>query len=493
MSKKKLSHLMTWDDERSGNDDIYAQRVDANGAVLWTVDGVPICTLVDAQRYPELVSDGAGGAIITWQDERNGNDDIYVQRVDANGAVLWTTDGVPICTAASNQGSPMLVSDEVGGAIITWRDQRSGDFDIYAQRINSNGAVLWTTNGVAICTAPNSQWPSSLVKDDAGGAIITWGDERSGNDDIYAQRVDSSGAVLWATDGVPICTAASNQYSPRLVSDEVGGAIIVWEDYRNAGWPERDIYAQNVNADGTLGQKVGFALSLHKGINIISIPLKIDNYRLSDMAKHIGIEDVKMIVSYDYEEKKFRSYVPGTTPEDAPLNVPVQCGEGYIVIMKTEKKVPFEGHSCTYEVKAAPSPIPLVLNDHQRTSIFVVTGFVMSEETGRGLDDVAIKIRNLRTGQTLQDVTGTWAGTGRYVVTFAASEEEFMTRAGDKLEITAQDANHRLTITPVIHTLTTDEISDWVLVVPLRLSLPKQSVLLQNYPNPFNPETWVPY
>ena len=126
----------------------------------------------------------------------------------------------------------------------------------------------------------------------------------------------------------------------------------------------------------------------------------------------------------------------------------------------------------------------------------------MNEETGRllrsarndtALDDVTVTVRNLRTGQTLQDTTGAWAGSGRYVVTFVASSEEFMTRAMDKLEITARDANHRLTMEPVIHTLTTDEISDWSLVMPLRLALPKQSALLQNYPNPFNPETWLPY
>ena len=103
---------------------------------------VPICTAANDQESPQLVSDGAGGAIIAWEDWRSGAY-IYAQRVDANGTVLWTTNGVPICTAEDGQRYPKLVSDGTGGAIITWWDSRSSHLgDIYAQRIDSNGTVL---------------------------------------------------------------------------------------------------------------------------------------------------------------------------------------------------------------------------------------------------------------------------------------------------------------------------------------------------------------
>ena len=94
---------------------------------------VPICTAAGSQYDPQLVSDGTGGAIITWWDWRSDYGNIYAQRVNSSAAVLWTTDGVPICTAAGNQEHPQLVSDGVGGAIITWIDARSG-YNIYAQR-----------------------------------------------------------------------------------------------------------------------------------------------------------------------------------------------------------------------------------------------------------------------------------------------------------------------------------------------------------------------
>ena len=243
--------IIAWDDYRSGtNYDIYAQRVSSAGAALWATNGVAISTATNDQNSPQLISDGSGGAIITWQDYRSGtNDDIYAQRVNSAGTVLWPTDGVAISTAVSDQDRFRLISAGSGGAIITWNDTRSGTADIYAQRVNSAGAVLWATDGVAISTAANHQYIPQLISDGSGGSIITWYDFRSGtNYDIYAQRVNSAGAVLWATDGVAISTAANHQYVPQLISDNSGGAIITWQDYRSG--TDLDIYAQGISASG---------------------------------------------------------------------------------------------------------------------------------------------------------------------------------------------------------------------------------------------------
>jgi len=227
--------IITWEDFRSGtNYDIYAQRINASGAVQWSANGVPISTAESHQFRPSIVSDGSGGAIITWEDNRSGNMDIYAQRINAAGAVQWTADGVAISTAAYSQSNPTIVSDGAGGAIITWWDYGIGiNWNVYAQRINAAGAVQWTTNGVAISTATSSQYPT-IASDGAGGAIITWQDYRSGTYcDISAQRINSSGAVQWTANGVAILRAADHQKFPTIVSDGAGGAIITWQDYRS--------------------------------------------------------------------------------------------------------------------------------------------------------------------------------------------------------------------------------------------------------------------
>jgi len=169
----------------------------------------------------------------------------------------WNANGVLICSAAYHQTMPVGISDGSGGATVAWIDGRNGDSDIYAQRISAAGAAQWTSNGVAICAAQRRQsWGSGLIPtrkivgDGIGGAIITWQDGRdSGDDNIYAQRINASGTVQWAEDGVAVCTAANGQSYPALVSG-AGGVIISWQDYRSGS--SIDIYAQRVTKEGNL-------------------------------------------------------------------------------------------------------------------------------------------------------------------------------------------------------------------------------------------------
>ncbi|MBL0181613.1 MAG: hypothetical protein IPP96_04635 [Chitinophagaceae bacterium] len=243
--------ICTWVDTRNGAQDIYAQRMNANGSLLWNVDGIAICNAVSDQYSPRLVSDAAGGAIIAWYDNRAGNYDIYAQRINAVGVVQWASDGVAITTQPGNQNAHQLITDGSGGAIIVWSDGAGGgpNADIVAQRINGAGTALWSTS---ICNANSLQNSPQLISDGAGGAIITWEDWRNfSQPDIYTQRISFNGFTSWNFNGVLICSEPNfaNQYSTKIVSDGANGAIICWLDQRNFG-SGQDIYAQKVNASG---------------------------------------------------------------------------------------------------------------------------------------------------------------------------------------------------------------------------------------------------
>jgi len=243
--------IIAWEDYRSGIPDIYAQRVNASGVRQWAANGVALCTAASDQSEPMVASDGAGGAIVTWYDRRalGLETDIYAQRVTASGTPAWAPDGQAVCTAPFQQYNPTIVSDGAGGAIMTWFDWRSGaTFDIYAQRVAAAGMPQWGLDGVAICTASNTQYYPTIASDGAGGAIVTWFDYRAGDSHIYVQRVDASGVSQWAFNGVNLCAALNGQEFPLIVSDGAGGAIVAWQDYRNGA--STDIYARRVNASG---------------------------------------------------------------------------------------------------------------------------------------------------------------------------------------------------------------------------------------------------
>lgn len=242
--------IVVWEDYRGPISRVYAQRVNADGAVLWQADGIPILS-TGAQTYPQIVSDGAGGAIVAWMDYRasSANSDIYAQRIDGDGTPLWGTYGVPVCTAIYLQKYPCVVSDGAGGAIVAWEDFRAigGTADIYAQRVSAEGQAQWTADGVVVCGAQLDQLAPWADPDGAGGAVVVWNDFRDAENGVYAQRIDAAGAALWTADGIEMYAIVEGEQYPWIVGDGAGGAVVAWTDSRGG---EKDVYAQRIGAAG---------------------------------------------------------------------------------------------------------------------------------------------------------------------------------------------------------------------------------------------------
>lgn len=248
--------ILLWQDTRNGNYDLFAQRYDAQGNALWTAGGVPVCTNAAVQVSPAICADGAGGALVAWRDGRGASNDIYAQRLNANGTPSWTVNGIAVCSAADHQDYPTLIPDGSGGAFIAWSDYRNGaasSYDLYAQHVLAGGTAAWSANGLAFCTATGTQYMSRMVTDGSGGFYALFSDYRSGlsTNDLYLQRVSSAGAQLWTTNGVAVCTATGDQYVGPMDTDGTGTVFLCWTDLRVAGAGTNfDIYAQAFSSSG---------------------------------------------------------------------------------------------------------------------------------------------------------------------------------------------------------------------------------------------------
>jgi hypothetical protein len=226
---------------------------------IWSRDGLAVAT-TGLNFQPSIVSDGAGGSIITWHG--GAGSDIFAQRLTSLGlaAAGWPADGpLVVCAVAGLQENPVVVPDLAGGALFFWQDARNGsNYDIYAQHITAAGqpATYWQPGGNAISAAANNQYAPAAVSDSQGGAIVVWYDSRNGtgNYDIYAQRVLGNADPppgSWPTSaGLRVCGAINHQINPSIVADKAGGAFIAWQDYRKGN--EYDIYVQHVTGNGTL-------------------------------------------------------------------------------------------------------------------------------------------------------------------------------------------------------------------------------------------------
>jgi hypothetical protein len=169
--------------------------------------------------------------------------DIFAQHILRTGVVdpAWTVNGVALCTAASTQIGPAIVSDGSGGAIVAWTDLRPSpsSLDVYAQHVKSTGLVdaAWPVNGQALTRAANAQQDVSVVSDGQHGVIVAWEDFRSGlRSHIFAQHLLGTGVIFpgWPADGLAVCTAPLGQVGERITTDGAGGAIVTWLDSRTS-------------------------------------------------------------------------------------------------------------------------------------------------------------------------------------------------------------------------------------------------------------------
>ncbi|MBI5711362.1 MAG: T9SS type A sorting domain-containing protein [Candidatus Eisenbacteria bacterium] len=236
---------------------VRVQHLSPAGAPLWDPRGVPACSLFDSQGLPEVSPDGQGGIYVTWEDYRGlaQYPDVYMAHVTSSGTPdsTWPAGGLPVDTVGFAAADPRLVPDGAGGVLVSWMGVRVAGGGVYGQHVTAAGAQLWPEGGLRLTPGALGFRKHRAVTDDAGGMIVVWEEAGQGQTfHPYAQRVSGSGTLLWGA-GIALSTAVNDLYgnmNPSAVADGAGGALVAWQDQRNGAY---DIYAQNVNADGTLG------------------------------------------------------------------------------------------------------------------------------------------------------------------------------------------------------------------------------------------------
>ncbi len=121
---------------------------------------------------------------------------------------------------ADNQHTAKWIINAYGvaasGAFVFWAVESSGSRHLYAQRISSAGAPLWAAGGLAIANnAGISYYYFNAAEDETGGFVVLYS---IGGNGIYAKRFDSSGTIVnWGassdetTDpGITIDAAGTN-------------------------------------------------------------------------------------------------------------------------------------------------------------------------------------------------------------------------------------------------------------------------------------------
>jgi hypothetical protein len=121
-----------WSENRTGATDHFAQKLDSAGIRCWDTTGAWLGSVDTAGGQLSAGIDGRGGAVAAWTLYRSlQNWDIYAQHVDSGGHLRWSDTGLAVCAGDNDVRYPAAVTDGEGGAIIAWLDDRG----LYAQRV----------------------------------------------------------------------------------------------------------------------------------------------------------------------------------------------------------------------------------------------------------------------------------------------------------------------------------------------------------------------
>src|ERR1035437_8529947 len=189
--------FLFWLENQNNRTILFAQHVDSSGKQLWGQGGKIATTKKGSKTNPQVLT-ADSTIILSWTNEINKDKDIFVQKFNIKGIHRWKED-IAVVQLPRDQFGQKLLSDGKGGAIVSWIDKRQESIraDVYAQRISSSGKQLWGPLGIAIASHNNSEksYPS-IVSDLRGGGIAIFKEIRESKGEIYAQKIFNTGTYV---------------------------------------------------------------------------------------------------------------------------------------------------------------------------------------------------------------------------------------------------------------------------------------------------------
>jgi len=236
---------VVWQDNRRGHWDIYAS-ICTDGRTF--SQNILVTDFEGNQTDPSaVVHPGAPDRVsVAWQDDRNGNADIYV----GSSTNAFATVAVTQVTAnAADQTQPDMAAGGANTIYLVWTDMRNGHADLYGAASTN----AWAN--VPIVTSEGDQTNPDVATPPDGTVLhLVWMDDCAGNTDIY--YASSNGLPNSPLAGVSIVddTSGADQTAPAIACASDGKVFACWEDGRNVGVYGNDIDVYFVELSSTAAQ-----------------------------------------------------------------------------------------------------------------------------------------------------------------------------------------------------------------------------------------------
>src|ERR1700688_3106074 len=249
--------------------DVFYQRLNQRGYEKFRHGGIMVADLSNSSTEDYgLDADAQGNALIAFLDTREGsNQQVTAAKMSPGGAALWGRIGVQLTSDSNFHAAPKLAATSEGGIIVAW----TSNSNVVAQKLNAQGQAQWGA-GVVFSESGYNYLLADLHAADNGNVIISWVREKGfgSNAILVANKISTSGGLLWGAKNIPIFTSGSLQFGnfPYFVPDGSGGAVFAW--YTNS--PALQCFAQHIRANGTAAFAAGGVAVSSDSINVRVAP-----------------------------------------------------------------------------------------------------------------------------------------------------------------------------------------------------------------------------
>jgi len=246
--------IITFQDIRTENNNIYAYRISPDSEFIWGEDGLGLSNSTAFDASPKVTVTNAGNAVFAWQ----ADDVIILQKISPDGTLLWGDNGITL--SGSNTFSwPQLLPVGDDNVILKYFEDSGPPYaptrHVFAQRYNADGNTVWSQTTVISDAGGISAWTQvfPFINDGNDGFYIAWHDDRDNNmlASIFVQHVGSDGQILFADDGIEASTMPNrNHFYAELALPPGSNDIFVFWNEMDANQNNRGIYGQKLSSSG---------------------------------------------------------------------------------------------------------------------------------------------------------------------------------------------------------------------------------------------------
>ncbi|MBK7141102.1 MAG: T9SS type A sorting domain-containing protein [bacterium] len=241
------SFAIVWADQRSGQSDIYFQRISLAGTRINSNQLMNLDTLSGWQAYPALGAAASGQYTAVWQDFRNSSypydPDVYHQRTDSSGSPIGENISLTVELPDSLKEAPDLAIASDGTGMVVWADYRNRNWDIFGQFLAADGSRIGNNFKINDDVTSAQQHGARVSVAPGGWYAVVWYDNRQGSDDIFVQMYSANGVKRGSNLRANSDISSARQAFPDIAADGRGRFHVVWTDWRNGSYPTNpDVY-----------------------------------------------------------------------------------------------------------------------------------------------------------------------------------------------------------------------------------------------------------